>query len=74
MIELDKEKSRTEMAFHDFVPPAVVKRIKSKEDFLMMPFKERNCNKELYEDCWTRSLLEECKCVPWDVPGFQVKT
>ena len=31
VIELDKEKSRTEMAFHDFVPPAVVKRIKSKK-------------------------------------------
>ena len=51
-----------------------VKRMKSKEDFLKMPLKERNCNNELYEDCWTRSLLEECNCVPWDVPGFQVRT
>ena len=51
-----------------------VKRMKSKEDFLKMPFKDRNCNIELYEDCWTRSLLEECNCVPWDVPGFQVRT
>ena len=51
-----------------------VKRMKSKEDFLKMPLKERLCKIELYEDCWTRNLLEECNCVPWDVPGFQVRT
>ena len=55
-------------------PMTVVKRIKSKEDFLKMPLKVRNCNIELYEDCWTRNLLEECKCVPWKVTGFQVRT
>ena len=35
---------------------------------------QRNCEVELYEDCRTRKLLEECKCVPWDVPGFEVGT
>ena len=51
-----------------------VKRMKSKEDFLKMTSKERKCGIELFQDCWTRSLLEECNCVPWDVPGFQVRT
>ena len=51
---------------------AVVKRITAKEDFLTMPLKDRNCEAELYEDCRTRKLLEQCNCVPWEVPGFQV--
>ena len=29
-MELDKEKCKTEIAFHDFVPSSIVKRIKSK--------------------------------------------
>ena len=50
----------------------VVKRMKAKEDFLKMLYKDRNCEVELYEDCRTRKLLEECNCVPWEVPGYQV--
>ena len=52
----------------------VVKRMTAKKDFLKMPLKDRNCEVELYEDCRTRKLFEECNCVPWEVPGFQVKT
>ena len=51
-----------------------VKRITAKEDFLKMPLKDRKCNVELREDCRTRKLLEECNCVPWDLPEFQVRT
>ena len=52
---------------------SVVKRMTAKEDFLKMPLKDRNCEVELYEDCRTRKLLEECNCVPWELPGFEVK-
>ena len=51
-----------------------VKRMTAKDDFLKMPLKDRNCEVELYEDCRTRKLFEECNCVPWEVSGFQVKT
>ena len=51
----------------------VVKRITANEDFLTMPFKDRNCEVELYEDCRTRKLLDECNCVPWELQGFQVQ-
>ena len=44
----------------------------AKPDFLKMPFKERNCEVELYEECRTRKLLEECECVPWEVQGVKV--
>ena len=50
-----------------------VKRMTSKEDFLKLPIKDRKCNIELYEDCRTRMLLEECNCVPWDLAEFQVR-
>ena len=50
-----------------------VKRMKASNDFLKMPLTDRNCEIELYEDCRTRKLLEECNCVPWEVPGFQVR-
>ena len=36
-----------------------VKRMTAKEDFFVMPLKDRNCKKELYEDCRTRKLLEK---------------
>ena len=49
-----------------------VKRMTAKEDFLKMSLKNRKCEVELYEDCRTRKLLEECKCVPWEMSGFQV--
>ena len=52
----------------------VVKRMTAKDDFLKMPLNEKNCEVEAYEDCRTRHLLEECKCVPWEVPGYQVFT
>ena len=51
-----------------------VKRMTAKEDFLTMPLKDRNCKVELYEDCRTKKLLKECNCVPWEVPGFQVRS
>ena len=49
-----------------------VKRMTAKEDFLKMPLNERNCEVDLYEDCRTRKLLEECNCVPWEVKVFKV--
>ena len=52
---------------------SVVKRMTAKPDFLKMPFKDRKCEVELYEDCRTRKLLEECGCVPWEVPDKKVK-
>ena len=51
---------------------AAVKRMSAKDDFLKMPLKDRNCKVEIYEDCRTRHLLEECKCKPLEVPGFEV--
>ena len=50
----------------------VVKRMTAKDDFLKMSLKDRNCEVELYEDCKTRKLFEECNCVPREVSGFQV--
>ena len=53
---------------------AVVKRMTSTDDFLKMPLEDRQCEVELYDDCRIGKLLEECKCVPWEVPGYQVIT
>ena len=50
----------------------VVKKVTAKEDFLKMPLAARKCDVELYEDCRTRKLLEECNCVPWELPSYQV--
>ena len=50
-----------------------VKRMSTKNDFLRMPLKDRKCEVELYEDCRTRKLLEECHCVPWEFPDHQVR-
>ena len=52
---------------------SAVKRMRSKAAFLNMPMKDRKCNIELYKNCRTRMLLEECNCVPWEVPGFGVR-
>ena len=52
---------------------ADVKRMSAKDDFLKMSLEDRKCEVELYEDCRTRKLLKECNCVPWEVPGYQVK-
>ena len=49
-----------------------VKRVTAKDEFLKMPLKDRNCEVEMYEDCRTRKLLEGCRCVPWELPGYQV--
>ena len=49
-----------------------VKRMTATDDFLKMPLSERRCEVELYEDCETRKLFEECNCVPWEVPGHEV--
>ena len=53
---------------------SVVKRMTAKDDFLKMPLEDRECEVDLYENCRTRKLLRECKCVPWEVPGYQVNT
>ena len=50
----------------------VVKQMRSKDGFLEMPFAQRNCQVELYEDCRTRKLLEKCNCVPCELPAHQV--
>ena len=50
-----------------------VKRMKAKDDFLRMAFKDRGCEVELYEDCQTKRLVEKCGCVPWEIPLNQVK-
>ena len=52
----------------------VVKRMTAKEDFLKMPLQDRSCEVESYEDCRSKKLLEECKCVPLQIPEFQVRT
>ena len=52
---------------------AAVKRLTATEDFLMMPLKARKCEVELFEECKTRRLLEECKCRPWEVPLVEVR-
>ena len=51
---------------------SVVKRMTAKDDFLKMPSEERHCDVELYEDCRTRKLVEECKCTQWEFPSHQV--
>ena len=50
----------------------VVKKMTAKDDFLGMPFTDRQCEVEAYEECRTRKLLEECKCVPWEAREYQV--
>ena len=50
----------------------VVKKMSAKSDFLKMPLNERECSIETLEECKTRKLLEECNCVPWEVPGYEV--
>ena len=51
-----------------------VKRMTATDDFLKMSLKDKRCEEELFEDCRTRKLLEKCNCMPWEVPGFQVKS
>ena len=49
-----------------------VKRMTTKDDFLKMPLKDRNCEVKFFEDCRTRNLFKECDCVPWELADFQV--
>ena len=51
---------------------SVVKRMTAKEEFLKMPFEDRECDIEFYENCRTRKLLGKCGCVPRELPGYQV--
>ena len=50
-----------------------VKKMSATKDFLKLPLKNRKCEAESYDDCRTRGLLEECACVPWEVPGLHVR-
>ena len=50
-----------------------VKRMRAQDAFLEMPLAQRNCEVELYEDCRTIKLMGECNCVPWELPGYQVR-
>ena len=50
-----------------------VKQMTSKGDFLGMDFNDRNCVTDLYEDCKAKKLVQECGCVPWEMPGFEVR-
>ena len=50
-----------------------VKKMTTKKDFFKLPLNERGCvGGDLYEDCRTASLVKECNCVPWELPGYQV--
>ena len=51
-----------------------VKRMRAKEAFTKMSFKDRNCEVEHYESCRTRKLVEECNCIPGEVPSYQVQS
>ena len=44
-----------------------VKRMTASSAFLDMPYENRGCKVELFQDCRTRRLLEACKCVPREV-------
>ena len=44
----------------------------TKKDFLGMDFRDRNCVTEPYEECKAKELIEECGCIPWEMPGFEV--
>ena len=51
-----------------------VKRMTAKDDFISMSLNDKNCEVESFEDCRTRRLLQECQCLPWEAPGYQVFT
>ena len=50
-----------------------VKKMTSKEDFLSMDFKDRQCDIELYEECRTRKLVKKCNCATLEMSGFEVR-
>ena len=49
-----------------------VKNVKGTKDFLNMPVVDRQCSHERREECETRMINEECKCVPWELQSIQV--
>ena len=51
---------------------AAVKKMTSKKGFLGMNFRDRNCVTEPYEECTAKKLVQDCGCVPWEMPGFEV--
>ena len=51
---------------------AAVKKMTPKKGFLGMDFRDRNCVTEPYEDCKAKKLVQDCGCVPWEMPGFEV--
>ena len=52
---------------------SVVKKMTAKTNFLEMPMRDRKCQVEPFEECRTKALLEECKCVPLEILDIQVK-
>ena len=49
-----------------------VKRMTATADFLKMSLDDRDCEVELYEDCRTWNLIQECGCVPSEMTAVQV--
>ena len=52
---------------------AAVKKMTSKKDFLAMDCMDNSCVADVSEECKAKSLLVECNCVPWEMPGFEVE-
>ena len=50
-----------------------VKKMKATSDFLGMNPEVRYCEEETYEECRTRQMLAECKCVPWELQQLHIK-
>ena len=50
-----------------------VKKMTSKKDFLSMDFRDKSCVNDLYEECKAKKLVQECGCLPWEMPGFEVR-
>ena len=49
-----------------------VKRMTVSDDFLKMSLDDRDCEVELYEDCRTWNLIQECGCAPSEMTAVQV--
>ena len=49
-----------------------VKKMTAKSGFLDMPLEDRKCQKEPFEECKTRALIDLCNCVPWEMMPIQV--
>ena len=51
---------------------SVVKKMKAKSAFLGLALKDRKCQVAPFQECQTKALLEDCKCVPLELRGIQV--